>query len=65
MLALAKEYAHVGTEELIRGADQKIAIERGHVNRPMRAVFRIDIVVQCSGSLYARPTMAWQSMYDW
>ncbi len=38
VLALAEEDAHVRAEEFVGRTRQKIAIERGHVDQPVRAV---------------------------
>src|SRR6202790_5732500 len=38
MPALAEEHSHVRAEELVSGADKKIAIERGDVDEAVRAV---------------------------
>ncbi len=38
VLALAEEHAHVRSEEFVRRACQKIAVERGHVDEAVRAV---------------------------
>src|SRR2546427_8751322 len=38
MPALAVEHAHVRPEEFVRRASEEVAIERSHINRPMRRV---------------------------
>jgi hypothetical protein len=49
VLALAVENAHVRTEKLVGRADQKIAVERAHVNRTVRSVVDGIDVTQGSG----------------
>ena len=48
MLALAIEHAHVRTEEFVRRAHQKIAIERADINRPVRGIVDSVDVGQCT-----------------
>ena len=44
MLVLAIEHAHVRAEEFVRGADEKVAIERAHVDWAVRRVMHgIDV----------------------
>ena len=44
VLVLGKEHAHVRSEKFVRGADEKVAVERAHVNRAVRRVVnRIDV----------------------
>ena len=50
MPALAEEYSHVGTEEFVSGADQKVAIERSHIDQTVRPVVHgIDVGQRSDG----------------
>ena len=50
MLALAEENSHVRSEEFVSGADEKVAIERGHVDQAVRAVvYGVDVGERSGG----------------
>ena len=50
MIALAEENAHMRSEEFVGGADEEVAIERGHVDEAVRAIVHgVDVGKRTGG----------------